>query len=135
MRQLRALLAASFLICCLQAAVVEAQEQSLQPGATIERQLGPNETQTFAITLAESQFVQLVVEQHGIDVGVRVASPEGKSLGEFDSPNGDHGPENVAFVAVTAGAYRVNVAPLRQDGNTSSGKFEIRIIELRQATE
>jgi len=135
MRQLRALLAASFLICGLQTAVVEAQEQSLQPGTTIERQLGPNDSQAFTITLAENQFVQLVVEQHNIDVVVRVASPDGKSLGEFDSPNGDNGPENVSFVAVTAGAYRVGVTPLRQDGNISSGSFEIRIVELRQATE
>ena len=77
MRQLKALLAASFLICCLQTAVVEAQAQSLQPGTTIERQLGPNDNQTFSITLAENQFVQLVVEQHGVDVVVRVASPGG----------------------------------------------------------
>src|ERR1044071_4998739 len=135
MRQLRALLAASFLICCLQTAVVVAQEQSLQPGTTIERQLGPNDSQAFTITLEDNQYVQLVVEQHGIDVVVRVASPDGKSLGEFDSPNGDNGPENVSFVAVRAGTYRVGVTPLRQDGNMESGKIEIRIVELRQATE
>lgn len=135
MRQLRALLAASFLICCLQTAVVEAQEQSLQPGTTLERQIGPNDNQIFTITLTENQYVELVVEQHGVDVVVRVASPDGKSLGEFDSPNGDNGPENVSFVAVTAGTYRVGVAPLRQDGNIQTGKIEIRIVELRQATE
>jgi len=68
-------------------------------------------------------------------VVVRVASPEGKSLGEFDSPNGDNGPENVSFVAVTAGVYRVNVTLLNPDANTPNGKFEIRLVEVRQATE
>ena len=135
MRQLRALLAASFLICCLQSAVVEAQEQSLLPGTTIERPLGPNQSQSFTITLEENQFVQLVVEQHNIDVVVRVASPVGKNLGEFDSPNGDNGPENVSFVASAPGSYRISVAPLNSDGNNPDGKFEIRIVELRQATE
>ena len=135
MRQLRALLAASFLICGLQSAVVKAQDQSLQPGTPIEGQLASGQVRDFTVTLDENQFVQLVVNQNGMDVVVRVASPEGKSLGEFDSPNGDNGPENVSFVAATAGVYRVSVTLLNPNANTPNGKFEIRLVEVRQATE
>jgi hypothetical protein len=138
MRQLRALLAASFLIGCFQTATLKAQlpgEQSLQPGTPIERTVGPGQVQTFTITLEEKQFVQLVVNQRGIDVVVRVVAPEGKSLGEFDSPNGDNGPENVSFAAATAGVYRVSVTLLNPEANTPNGKFEIRIVEVRQASE
>jgi hypothetical protein len=135
MRQLRALLAASFLICCLLTTIANAQDQALQLGTPIERELGPGQTQMFTITLEENQFVQLVVEQRGIDVVVRVSSPAGKSLGDFDSPNGDNGPENVSFVATEQGAYRIAVAPLNQEGAIPTGKFEIKLIELRQATE
>jgi hypothetical protein len=133
MRQLSALLAASFLTCCLLTTGANAQEQALQLGAPIECQLSPGQMHTFTVTLEEKQYVQLVVDQRGVDVVVRVASPAGKSLGEFDSPNGDNGPENVAFVATTAGAYRVTVASLTE--NTAAAKFEIKIVELRQATE
>ena len=135
MRQLRALLPASFVICCFVTTLVNAQDQPLQPGTTIERQLGKGQVQSFMINLEEKQYVSLVVNQRGIDVVVRVASPDGKSLGEFDSPNGDEGPENVSFVASAPGAYRIAVVPLNQDGNIPNGKFEIRIVELRQATE
>jgi hypothetical protein len=134
MRQLRALLAAFFLICCLETAIVEAQDQ-LQPGTPIERGLAPGQVQNFTINLEENQFVQLVVNQRGLDVVVRVASPAGKSLGEFDSPNGDNGPENVSFVAVAPGAYRVSVALLNDNTNNADGRFEIRIVEIRQASE
>lgn len=135
MRQLRALFVAFFLLCCLLTAVANAQDQALQLGTPIERQLGPGQTHSFTITLDENQFVQLVVEQHGIDVVVHVFSPAGKTLGDFDSPNGDNGPENVSFVASERGAYRIAVAPLSQDGAIPTGQFEIKLIELRQATE
>ena len=133
MRQLRALLAAAFVVCLLTAAT-NAQDQ-LQPGATIERGLGPGQVQNFTLTLEENQCAQLVVNQRGLDVVVRVASPDGKNLGEFDSPNGDNGPENVSFVAATAGSYRITVALLNENANNPNGRFEIRVVEIRQATE
>ena len=132
---MRQLLAASFLTCCLLTVVANAQDQALQLGTSIERELGPGQTHTFTITLEENQFVQLVVEQHGIDVVVRVSSPAGKSLGDFDSPNGENGPENVSFVAIERGAYRIAVAPLSLEGVVPPGQYEIKVIELRQATE
>ena len=114
---------------------VTAQGNSLQPGIAIERTIGSGQSHSFSINLERDQFLQLVVDQHGIDVIVRVFSPAGKSLGEFDTPNGSEGPENVAFVSDQAGVYRVEVAPLHQTDNVASGRYEIKIIELRPATE
>src|SRR5438552_13062745 len=83
---------------------------TLQPGIPIERTLARGQTHSFNVTLEQDQALQLVVNQHGIDVVVRVFSPAGKSLGEFDSPNGTEGPENVSVIAVTSGVYRIEVA-------------------------
>ena len=136
MRQPGTLLVAFSLICCLLTATANAQEQALQVGAPIERELSPGQTSTFTISLEENQFVQLVVDQRGIDVVVKVSSPEGKSLGDFDSPNGNSGPEKVSFLATAAGVYRIFVVPLNQQGvPAAEGKFEIKVIEIRQATE
>lgn len=153
---LRALLAASFYLCLTNNVI--AQEQpvifisgprgpvdqrqatkifegpTLKVGTPIERKLGPKEAHAYSITLEENMYVQIVVEQRGIDLVVQVASSTGKSLGDFDSPNGTDGPENVSFVATTAGPYRVVVAPLNQQ-DTRSGMYKINIVELRQATE
>lgn len=125
------------LTCLLPVEPTEAQSKStsLQPGVTIENALALGQSHSFSINLEENQFLQLVVDQHGIDVVVRVFSPEGKSLGEFDSPNGNEGPENVSLVSVAAGIYRIEVAPLGQMANAPAGRYELRVLELRHATE
>jgi len=130
--QLNALLAAFF--CVLLTITTFAQETTLQLGTPVGRKLGPNDTHAYSITLEENNYVQVVVEQRGIDLMVQVASPSGKSLGDFDSPNGNDGPENISFVAATAGTYRLTIAPLNRQDQTSGG-YEIKIVELRQATE
>ena len=107
----------------------------LQVGTPIERTLSAGQAHNYTITLDQNQSLQLVVDQRGIDVIVRVFSPSGRKLGEFDSPNGDSGPENVSVVGVDAGNYRVEVAPLGQTVNPQQGKYEIKITEIRKATE
>ena len=61
--------------------------------------------------------------------------PDGNSLGEFDSPNGATGPENLSLVSKANGLYRIDVSPLEQEGNPAGGRYEIRILDLRPATE
>ncbi len=135
MRQLRAVILAS-LLCCLAPAIASAQDTPLKLGAApIERQLGPGQTQAFTINVDENTLVQLVVDQQGIDVVVRVVPPNGKPLPDFDTPNGNQGPENVSFVALKAGTYRITVSPLDEGGEIPPGRFQIRVIEQREATE
>src|SRR6185436_14047895 len=90
-------------------------------------------TQEFTLNLKENTFVQLVVEQRGIDATVKVLSPNGKMLGDFDSPNGNDGPEHVSFVGTEAGPYLIAVSPLNPDA--SPGQFEIKLLEMREANE
>ena len=118
-------------------AAVHAQSAptSLRPGQPIERTIAQGETHAFGVRLEQNQFLQVVVDQRGIDVVVRVFAPDGKRLGEFDSPNGANGPEGVSLVAHDTGLYRIEVAPLGQDQRTASGRYEIRILDLRQATK
>lgn len=113
---------------------VATAQTTLQPGIPIEREINPRYVNDFAIKLNQNEFVQLVVEQRGVDVIVKLFSPTGKLLGDFDSPNGDEGPEHVSFVAVTAGTYRVTVNPL-EPKNTIKGRYQIKIVELRLATD
>ena len=111
-----------------------AQGPTLQLGTPLERSLGPGQVHEFTVKVEENNFVQLVLDQRGIDVTVKVISPANKSLGDFDSPNGNDGPENISFVAVAAGTYRIVVAPL-DPGGAPEGRYEIKLIELRRATD
>ena len=134
MRQPWSLLVAFSAIFCFLTATAKAQDQALQLGTPIERQLSAGQTFTFTVTLQENQLAQVAVDQRGIDVVIHVSSPDGKNAGDFDSPNGDNGIENVTFIAASSGTYRLAVSPLNKDG-ASSGKFEIKLIEVRDATE
>ena len=107
---------------------------TLQVGTPIERALGPGQVHEFTVKLEENTYIQVSVEQRGIDVIVKTFSPANKSLGEFDSPTGTEGSENVSFVAATAGVYRLTVGPLDPNDGTE-GRYQIKILELRHATD
>jgi hypothetical protein len=108
---------------------------ALQSGKAIELTLASGQSHSFTLNLEPNQFAQLVVDQRGIDVIVRIFSPDGKSLGEFDSPNGKEGPENFSLTSVDAGAYRIEVSPLGQLVDPPPGRYEIKVLEVRAATE
>lgn len=127
------LLLLTFLICFPLAVIANAQT-TLQLGTPVERELGSGNVHEFSVSLEEGQYIQLVVEQRGIDVIVKVLFPSGKIVGEYDTPTGGEGLEHVSFVAVAAGNYRITVGPLEpKDPNT--GRYQIKILELRQATD
>jgi len=133
MGRLRALLILLFFICASLPAHAQGPTQ-LVVNTPIERTISAGQAHEFTVTLDENALLQFVVEQRGIDVVVKVFSPSGKGLGEFDTPNGAEGPEDVSFVAAVAGTYRIVVSPLDQN-NSASGRYQIRILELRPATE
>lgn len=120
-----------FLLLC--SPLVNAQT-TLQIDRPIERELSSSEVHEFSVQLEENEHVDLVVEQRGIDVVIKVSAPNGKSFGQFDSPNGPQGPEHVSFVALTAGKYTVTVGPLSPE-NKATGRYVIKLLEVRQATE
>lgn len=122
-----------FLFCVFLTA--NAQEPTtLQLGTPVERTLKAGQIQTFTLNLEENIFVQLVVEQRGIDATVKVISPSGKVIGDFDSPNGDDGPEHVSFVATAAGPYLIAVSTFNPL-DAAPGKIEIKVLEIREANE
>src|SRR5262245_16156182 len=111
------------------AQVVEALEQ----GMPIERELAAGETHTYQITLADGDFLSVVVEQRGIDVAVRVIGQDGKQITETDSEPRKQGEETVSQVAEVVGSYRFSVQAAQKAA--PAGHYEIRVAELRAATE
>ncbi|HBB95221.1 MAG TPA: hypothetical protein DC054_07500 [Blastocatellia bacterium] len=106
---------------------------SLQPGKAIERTLPAGQTHSYTITLEKDQFIQLAVEQRGVDVVIRVFLPDGQLLRQFDSPTGTEGTEYAEIISDTPGPYRIEVA--RLNDAEASGKYEIKIVDLRKATD
>jgi tetratricopeptide (TPR) repeat protein len=111
----------------------QTEVHKLEAGTPIERELRGGESHTYEIVLQAEQFLNMVVEQRGIDVVVEVIGPDGKQLMEVDSPNGTVGPEPLQLVTKAAGVYRVVVRSLEQA--VPVGKYEIKVYAVRAATE
>ena len=113
------------------ATIAQTEAQLLESGKPVERELKAGETHAYKITLAVGQFLSAAANQRGIDVVVRVFSPDGSRLAEIDSPNGTQGDEPLALEAKAAGTYRIEVSSLEKDAQP--GRYEIRIIEILSA--
>src|SRR5215813_4019442 len=105
----------------------------LEPGKPIERELVGGQSHSYQITLTEGQYLRVVVEQRGVDVVVTLLSPDGKKLLEVDSPTGAQGPELLQWIVEAAGTYWLEVRSL--ENNAKPGRYEVKIVELRTATD
>jgi len=105
----------------------------LAPDKRIERELAGGQSHAYQLTLIAGQYLHLVVDQRGIDVVLVLYGPDGKKLGEVDSPNGANGPEPLYWIVETTGIYKIEVRSF--DRTAATGRYEARIEELRAATK
>src|SRR5215475_13533274 len=105
----------------------------LESGKPIERELAGGQSHDYQLTLADGQYVNLVVDQRGIDVVVKLFGPDGKAIMEFDSESRVQGQESVSLVAEAGGSYQLSVQS--KLNRSAAGRYEIRIEELRAATD
>ncbi|MBK8465330.1 MAG: CHAT domain-containing protein [Chloracidobacterium sp.] len=111
----------------------ETQHPLLISGKSLERELKGDDVHSYNLELTAGHFLNLVVEQKGIDVVVTLFDPNGKKSWEVDGPNGADGPEAVSIIAEISGNYRLEVRSLEK--TATPAKYEIEIKELRISTE
>ncbi len=112
---------------------LQAQTQELELGRPVQRELAGGSTQSFQVSLTPGQFLHVVVEQRGIDVVLRLWTPDGRRLVEMDSPNSTQGPEAAALIAEQAGNYRIEAVSSNQAA--PAGQIVMQLQALRAATE
>ena len=98
----------------------------------LKRELAGGQIHQYQVVLSANQFLQVVVDQRGIDAVVAVFGPDGKKLLEADSLLGQEGPEQFSIVAGVAGTYRIEVSSL--DNKAPAGSYQIKIEALRPVT-
>ncbi len=105
---------------------------SLELAKPIERQITGGEVHPYNLTLKVDQYVHFDVDQRGIDLAIWIFDPKGKKVSKQDAFRvGEQ--EQVAILAELSGAYRVEVHTSFPKGPT--GRYEIKVTELRPATE
>lgn len=118
----------------LHTAAQNAQEvTTLEPDKPIERELSGSQKHAYRLTLSLGQYANFIVEQRGIDVVVRLFGPDGKLIVELDAESRTQGQESLEVVADAAGAYKVEIGTKYK--LLPAGRYEIRLAELRDATE
>jgi CHAT domain-containing protein/Tfp pilus assembly protein PilF len=118
------------------AAPVPAQEPTiaLTVGQPIAREMRGGEQHTYQVTLNAGQYARIAVEQKGIDVVVVLLGADGKPQLQVDNNlSGTRGMEVVLLLAEVSGPYLFNVGSLEKDA--SAGRYEVRIEDVRAATE
>lgn len=109
----------------------EPAAERLDPRSPTRRlTLPPGETQSFELVLESGQYLQLLVEQLGVDLIVTLSDPGGRTLLEIDNPSGadgSQGPERVVWVAEVPGSHDVTVRGRGGQG----GDYEITVEALR----
>jgi CHAT domain-containing protein/tetratricopeptide (TPR) repeat protein len=114
-------------------AAQSAQEaDSLEPGKPIERELSGGQSHSYKITMTSGQYLQVVVDQRGIDIAVALFTPDGKKISEIDSEHLVEGSETVSTIAEAPGAYLIEARSAEKTAKT--GRYGIKVEELREAT-
>src|SRR5262245_13570473 len=111
-------------------AQAEQDVRPLEPGKPIERELACGQSHSYKVTVGAGQYMQVVVDQRGIDVVVTLFAPDGKQ--EMDvNLTGPGGLEALSYEASASGDYRITVRAL--GAVTFSGSYQVRL-EIRAAT-
>lgn len=103
---------------------------ALVPGKMVEREIAGKEKQQYKLQLGANAFFYAVAEQKGVDIVVRLISPGGRTLQEFDSPNGTRGPEYILATTDSAGIYTLEVTPL---GEAGTGRYTLFLDRVEPA--
>jgi tetratricopeptide (TPR) repeat protein len=106
--------------------------QEPDPIAVFEGELAGGETRDHEIALTEGQYLQITVEQGGVDLAVTSFGPDGKHLSEVNTLQSTRGVERVHLIAEVSGTYRLQVHP--KGASAAAGRYELRIVPPRMAT-
>ena len=104
----------------------------LELGQVVERELAAGQSHSYQITLAADQYLHVVIEQRGVDVGVALLGPDGKKLAEANSAKGQQGIEVLTFIAEASGDYRLEVRTVEK--NAVPGRYEVKVTAQRTPT-
>lgn len=102
----------------------------LNPGDSLSKKILFKESDEYIIKTKKGEFIELIINQKGIDLAITVSSSAEKEKSEFDSPNGLNGPELVSFESKFNSNYSILVKPLSDSiNNAKSGKYSINYLK------
>jgi len=120
----------SIITCVLAIALIACKKQEtgvLVTGKVTEFEISPADTHRYEISLNKDMFLALTIQQKGVDLKINILDPSGKTVGVFDSPNGQWGNENVSLFVDTSGTFTAEVLPLNVE--QPIGKYTMELLK------
>jgi CHAT domain-containing protein/Tfp pilus assembly protein PilF len=108
------------------------EKLSLEPGKPVERELSSGQSHLYKIAITSGQYLQVTVNQQGIDAMVALFTPDGKKIGEADNEKATVRSETISAIAEETGPYRIEVRSAAK--TVGAGRYEIKIEALKMAT-
>src|SRR5262249_20950334 len=107
-------------------------EHPLELGKPVEQELAGGEAHSYQLSLSANQYAHIAIDQRRVNVAVSVYDVAGRKLVEADMFRmGDF--ELISLASESPANYRIEVrAP---DQSAAKGSYEIKLAELRPATE
>ncbi len=109
-----------------------APTELLQQDEPIQRDLAPGEAHRYQIDVAAEQFLQIVVDQQGVDVAATLFDPHGEKLIKMDRMLVAQGPEPLISVTKATGSHTVEI--MAAAGARPTGRYRIWVEQLHPAT-
>lgn len=110
-------------------AIAQTAERSLELNKRLEGEIKGSETHTYTVTLSAKQYLKVTVTQVSVNVQETLIAPDGSTVSASDDMTA--GAENIFYISQTAGTYRLQVKPVREN---FAGKYAIELTALRDAT-
>jgi CHAT domain-containing protein/Tfp pilus assembly protein PilF len=102
----------------------------LAVGSRVEGEIGGTDVQEYRLDLPAAAYARVTVEQRS-DVALELRDPDGSVVARSDGPGGHHPPEQLSWITVAAGSYRLLVSA--HDPQASRGSYALNVDELRPA--
>lgn len=99
-------------------------------GDSINQEFSAKKHHSYKIALDSGQYLRLLVTQSGIELGVALYAPDGKTLAELIARQ--NGPTPVSAIAEVSGIYRLELRSREKD--PAQGRYEVTVEEIRRAT-
>ncbi|MEP6850064.1 MAG: CHAT domain-containing protein [Acidobacteriota bacterium] len=104
----------------------------LELDSAIARKFAGKQNDSFQVQLSANQYVKILLEQRGVDVGARLFDIHGGQIANFDANMTTSGTETIEFVPSIAGVYKLSV--LTRYPLLPGGEYQIKIVDLHAAT-
>ena len=106
---------------------------TLEPGLPVARELSGDEGQVFRVAFPSDQFVELHLDQQGIELAVRVVGPDAGERLQTSNSTGPRESRILSFIATDPGNYEIRIAPAAK--HAAPGRYVVTLTAPRPPTD